>query len=194
MRADSSSIRESARQEHRCQAPASRILLLSTAQHLVEVGGQLASVASDAAAATGVSAGVLADLRTWLGAGGAVEELVTSEAGHDAALALEHAATEIRCADTVGNAHGATAHVDLARHIEGGPLAVEGIFTPGLGDLAPLRHLGVSVDRSPRARCAVGEGDSLDSASWNGDCDQRLDGIDPGASGAPDDEDELLTG
>lgn len=111
---------------------------LATSAYLVKGGSELASVASDAAAATSVSAVVLADLSTWLRASCAVEEFVASQAGVDAALALEDALAEVGSAGAIGDAHGATAHVDFTRHVECGPLAIESVLAPGLVDLTPL--------------------------------------------------------
>ena len=95
---------------------------------------------------------------------------------------------------TIEDGHLLAAHVDLTRDIDGAPLAVEGELAPGLRDLTPLGHDGIGVDWCPCTGSAVGERDGLDSASWDGDGDERLDGIHPGACNTPDDKDDLLTG
>jgi hypothetical protein len=96
-------------------------------------GGERGAVAQ-AAAATAGEATVGAVLCSGLRSRTAVEKFIVGHAGVSGG-ADEDALVHVGCALGTNNAHGMTAHIDLARDINDTHRA-HGIFTPGVGDLA----------------------------------------------------------
>ena len=153
--------------------------------------GRLDEVVGPDEAATGGGAAVGTGHGTLLATGGAVEELVAGPA-RVAREALEDAGGHVGAALGGLDAHAVAKHVDLAGNVKGAELAVEGEFTPGLGDLT-VDHLGVLVDGSPATADARGVGDVERLAVLELVGDQRLVDVDPAGGGSPDDDGDVLT-
>jgi hypothetical protein len=111
-------------------------------QSLPEVSVECGAVAQTATAATGEAA-VGSVLRSGLGSSGAIEKFVVGHA-HVSGGADEDTGAHVGGALGSDDAHAVAAHVDLARHVND-TYGAEGVFTPGVGDLA-VGHDGVGVD------------------------------------------------
>lgn len=142
-------------------------------------------------ASTGGGTIVGSELGTSLGAGGAVDEFVILPAAGDIAGALENAGLHVGFATLSLDAHAAAVHVDFAGNVKGAVLAIEGVFAPSLGDLT-VDHSGVGVDGSPGAGSARGEGNVEGLLVTERVGDERSVNVDPGSSGTPDNESDVL--
>lgn len=171
-------------------------------RHLLETRPQETSTAAETVAATAGTAGLGVVAAATTVAGTAVHQLVTEPAA-GRALVRAHEDTGVHIGGATSAVSGfvndvrrrdrATLHVDLSRNVVRAVDARESVLQPSLVQLA-VDHAGVREDGSTCARRAlsVGHGDLLTGAHGLGD--QRLDGVDPGTSGTPAEEDEVLAG
>lgn len=128
---------ESVQKNENCPVPPPRC-----SQSLPEVSVECGTVAQTATATAGEAA-VGSVLRSGLGSSGAIEKFVVGHA-HVSGLADEDTCTHVSGALRSDDAHAVTVHVDLARHVNDA-YGAQGVFTPGVGDLA-VGHDGVGVD------------------------------------------------
>ena len=162
-------------------------------RHLVGPQNRLqGSGVTHATAAAGGSTIVSAIVGTLLRAVGAVVQLVLEPAACGAACAFEDAGIHVRRAGWADDLHAATLHVHLTADVDN-TVGSEGVFTPRLRHLA-VDEGGIRVESRPGARSARGEGNGTALARSYGDSDERLNGVDPGAGGAPDDENGVISG
>lgn len=160
-------------------------------RHPLEEGGLEVGRRTHVTAATRGSTGVGAVGSTLLRSVGAVLERV-AELTAVAAVAYEDAGVHVGHAVGSGDAHAVAGHVDLSGDVDS-RVRAEGELAPGVGDLT-VDGLGVRVDTSPGTGLTVSERDGLRRAGSKVYGDIRLDGVHPGASATPDDEDHVSTG
>lgn len=104
--------------------------------------------------------------------------------------AHEDARVHVRGARGTLDAHRVAVHVDLTGDIHNTEVA-KGVLSPSVGSLA-VDQLSVGIDGGPGARGTIGEADPHRLAGGNGGGDDGLNGVDPRAGDAPDDENEVL--
>lgn len=105
---------------------------------------------------------------------------------------LEDTGVHVSNAAGADNAESVAVHLDLSRDIDDTPLT-KGELAPGVGELS-VDELGITIDGGEGTRDTIGERNPNGLASWDGGSDVRLNGIDPRASNAPDDQDQVLAG
>lgn len=142
-------------------------------------------------AATGGSTVVGSVFSTGLGASGAVDEFIFLPAAGNITSALENAGVHVGGAALGLDAHAAAVHVNLAGNVEGAVLAIEGVFAPSLRDLT-VDETGVGIDGSPGTGGTSSEGDVEGLLVTERVGDERSVNVDPGSSGTPDNESDVL--
>ena len=152
-----------------------RVVFVFHKTRLLKGGGDEGVGADEAATRWGASVG--AGGGAWLGASGAVEEVVAGHAGV-AGLAGEDTGVHVRLAVVGADGHAVAGHVWKTGDVKGAELAVEGVLAPGVGDLA-VEHLSVLVDGGPGTRGAGGERDLEGGAVVESLGDQWRSNVDP---------------